>query len=81
MLKRMERKSMAKYDDFRIIFKSDIIVNSPIAYLTTLPEDVKTKIREACFALAPRIGSLQDPDRRRSPGLGSDLAQGLRSDR
>lgn len=51
MLKRMERKSMAKYDDFRIIFKSDIIVNSPIAYLTSLPDDLKTKIREACFGI------------------------------
>ena len=32
-LLRMERKGMAKADDFRIIFKSDLIVNSPMAYL------------------------------------------------
>jgi phosphonate transport system substrate-binding protein len=48
-LKRMERKSMAKYDDFRIIFKSDQIVNSPVAYLSDLPEDLKKAIRDAYF--------------------------------
>jgi phosphonate transport system substrate-binding protein len=51
MLKRMERKSMAKYDDFRIIFKSDIIVNSPTAYLTSLPDALKSKIRDAFFGI------------------------------
>ena len=49
MLRRMERKSMAKYDDFRIIFKSDQIVNSPIAYLDSLPADLKKKIEQAIF--------------------------------
>ena len=48
-LKRMERKGLAKYDDFRIIFKSDQIVNSPIAYLKALPDDLKKTIREAVF--------------------------------
>jgi phosphonate transport system substrate-binding protein len=54
MLMRMERKNMAKYADFRIIFKSDIIVNSPTAYLTTLPEDVKMKIRDAYFGIGTK---------------------------
>jgi phosphonate transport system substrate-binding protein len=54
MLMRMERKNMAKYADFRIIFKSDIIVNSPTAYLTTLPEDVKAKIRDAYFGIGTK---------------------------
>lgn len=49
MLKRMERKSMAKYDDFRIIFKSDIIVNSPYAYLTTMPDDLRKAIYDAFY--------------------------------
>ena len=49
MLRRMERKNMAKYDDFRMIFKSDQIVNSPVAYLTDMPEDLKTAIRNAFF--------------------------------
>ena len=50
-LKRMERKGMAKYDDYRIIFKSDQIVNSPVAYLAELPADLKAKIREAFFSV------------------------------
>ena len=44
-LMRMDRKGMAKYADFRIIFRSDQIVNSPMAYLTTLPSDLRTAIR------------------------------------
>ncbi|MDI4658679.1 phosphonate ABC transporter substrate-binding protein [Xanthobacter autotrophicus] len=50
-LKRMERKGMAKYDDYRIIFKSDQIVNSPYAYLADLPAELKAKIRDAFFAI------------------------------
>ena len=50
-LKRMERKGMAKYDDYRIIFKSDQIVNSPYAYLSDLPADLKAKIRDAFFSI------------------------------
>jgi phosphonate transport system substrate-binding protein len=57
MLMRMERKGMAKYADYRMIFKSDIIVNSPTAYLTTLPEELRAKIRDAFF----NIGS-KDPE-------------------
>ena len=36
-----------KKDDFRIILKSDMIVNSPTAYLASLPADLKAKIRQA----------------------------------
>ncbi|MDK9696253.1 MAG: phosphonate ABC transporter substrate-binding protein [Siculibacillus sp.] len=50
MLKRMERKGMAKYSDYRIIFKSDQIVNSPIAVLSDMPADLKKKIAEAILA-------------------------------
>ena len=39
----MARKGMAKADDYRIIFKSEQIVNSPMAYLTDLPEELKAK--------------------------------------
>ena len=49
MLMRMERKNMAKYADFRIIFKSDIIVNSPYAYLTTMPDDLRKVIYDAFY--------------------------------
>ncbi len=53
-LKRMEKKGLAKYDDFRIIFKSDLIVNSPAAYLADLPDDLKAKIRTAFFSVAEK---------------------------
>lgn len=46
-LMKMQTKGMAKYDDYRIIFKSTQIVNSPIAYLNSLPDDMKADIRDA----------------------------------
>jgi phosphonate transport system substrate-binding protein len=51
MLRRMERKSMANYDDFRIIFKSNQIVNSPFAMLTTLPAELQTSVKDAFFSI------------------------------
>ncbi len=53
-LQRMARKNMAKADDFRIIYKSEQIVNSPMAYLTDLPEELKAKIRDAVLNLATK---------------------------
>ena len=50
MLKRMERKGMAKYDDYRIIFKSEQIVNSPIAILADLPADLKATLSAAIMS-------------------------------
>ena len=50
MLKRMERKGMARYDDYRILFKSEQIVNSPIAMMSDLPEDLKKAISTALLA-------------------------------
>jgi len=46
-LLRMARKNMVKAEDFRMIFKSDQIVNSPFAYLTDLPAELKAKIKQA----------------------------------
>lgn len=46
-LLRMARKNMVKAEDFRIIFKSEEIVNSPMAYLTELPESLRAAIRTA----------------------------------
>lgn len=46
-LLRMGRKNMVKPDDFRIIFKSEQIVNSPMAYLVELPDALKASIRDA----------------------------------
>jgi phosphonate transport system substrate-binding protein len=50
-LMRMERKNMAKYADFRIIFRSDQIVNSPMAYLTTLPAALRSAIRTSVLEM------------------------------
>ncbi len=53
-LLRMDRKGMVRAADFRIIYKSDKIVNSPIAYLTSLPQGLRNAIREAVLALPQR---------------------------
>ncbi len=50
---RMSDKGMVKKDDFRIIFKSDQIVNSPMAYLDSLPPELKKRIEQA-FLNAPQ---------------------------
>ena len=39
--------SPAKVSDFRIILKSALIINSPTAYLDSLPQDLKTAITTA----------------------------------
>ncbi|MBV8791846.1 MAG: phosphonate ABC transporter substrate-binding protein [Pseudolabrys sp.] len=51
MLKASDGTPM-KRQDFRIIAKSDLIINSPIAYLTELPDDLKAAIRKAFFDAA-----------------------------
>ena len=48
MLKNADGSPMKK-EDFRIIMKSDLIINSPYAYLADLPDDLKAKIRGAFF--------------------------------
>ena len=51
-LTRMVNKGMAKKDNFRIVFKSDLLPGSPYAYLTDLPADLKKAILNA-FIEAP----------------------------
>ena len=46
-LTRMASKGLAKQEDFRIIYKSDLITNSPFAYLASLPPDLKAAITKA----------------------------------
>lgn len=53
-LLRMDRKKMVKASDFRLIFKSDEIVNSPVAYLSELPADLKTAISNAILNVHTR---------------------------
>ena len=45
-----------KKEDFRIIVKSDLIINSPFAYLSDLPDDMKDAIKQA-FLDAPQKDS------------------------
>jgi len=49
--------TLLKKDDFRIIVKSDLIINSPYAYLSDLPDDMKAAIKQA-FLDAPQ----KDPE-------------------
>ena len=51
-LTRMAAKNLAKKEDFRIIYKSDLIPNSPYAFLASLPPDLKAAIVKA-FNEAP----------------------------
>ncbi len=50
-LQRMAAKGAVKADDFRIIFRSEQIVNSPVAYLTDLPEDLRKAISAAVVSM------------------------------
>jgi phosphonate transport system substrate-binding protein len=51
-LTRMVKKGMAKKEDFRIVFKSELLPGSPYAYLSSLPDDLKKSILKA-FMDAP----------------------------
>ncbi len=51
-LTRMVAKGLAKKEDFRIISKSELIPNSPYAYLADMPADLKAAIWKA-FQEAP----------------------------
>jgi phosphonate transport system substrate-binding protein len=59
-LTRMLNKNMVKSsdgtqlkkEDFRIIVKSDLIINSPYAYLSELPDDMKVAIKQAFLGAA-----------------------------
>ena len=53
MLKNASGSPMTK-DDFRIILKSDIIINSPYAYLSDLPDDLKAAISTAFLEAAAK---------------------------
>ena len=56
MVKNADGTPMKK-EDFRIIVKSDLIINSPYAYLADLPADMKAAIKQA-FLDAPQ----KDPE-------------------
>ena len=50
MLKNADGTPM-KYEDFRIVEKSEPILNGPLAYVSDLPADLKAKIADAFFNL------------------------------
>ncbi|QCI63922.1 phosphonate ABC transporter substrate-binding protein [Phreatobacter stygius] len=51
-LSRMANKNMVRAEDFKMIFKSDLIAGSPYAFITTLPEEARAAIVKA-FMEAP----------------------------
>jgi phosphonate transport system substrate-binding protein len=53
MLKTADGSEMKK-EDFRIIAKSDLIINSPYAYLTDLPPDLKAAIAKTFLEAATK---------------------------
>ena len=53
MLKNADGSPMTK-GDFRIILKSDMIINSPYAYLSDLPDDLKAAISRAFLEAAAK---------------------------
>lgn len=53
LLKKADGTEMTK-DDFRIVLKSDLIINSPTAYLSDMPDDLKAAIRKAYFEAATK---------------------------
>ena len=81
-LTRMASKGLAKKDDFRIIFKSDLILNSPYAYLADLPPDLKAAIAKAFIDVADQgQGRLRQAVRRQGPRVHQGRCQGLRARR
>jgi phosphonate transport system substrate-binding protein len=50
---RMVRKGMVKAEDFKIIFRSDLIAGSPYTWLDDMPTELKAAIMKA-FVEAPR---------------------------
>jgi phosphonate transport system substrate-binding protein len=48
--------TLLKKEDFRIIVKSDLIINSPYAYLNDLPDDMKAAIKKAFLEAAQKDG-------------------------
>ena len=59
-LSRMANKNMVKAGDFKTIFRSEKIPGSPIAYLTSMPEDLKRAVRAAFVEMDSRAKPVLD---------------------
>jgi phosphonate transport system substrate-binding protein len=51
-LSRMANRGMVRREDFKIVFRSDMIPGSPYAFITALPQEARAAIRQA-FLDAP----------------------------
>jgi phosphonate transport system substrate-binding protein len=51
-LLRMAKKGMVRAEDFRIVFKSDLIPGSPITVMASQPEPLKADLRKALLDVA-----------------------------
>lgn len=76
-LSRMANKGMVRAQDFKTVFRSERIPGSPVAYLASLPADLKTAIRTAFFEAPTR-----NPEafRRLSDGKSPGFAPAQHSD-
>ena len=52
--------TLMKYEDFRIILKSDPILNGPLAVPSDMPADLKAKIADAFFNVRSRDKAAAD---------------------
>ena len=59
MLKNSDGSLMNK-EDFRVILKSEMIINSPTTYLSDLPDDLKAAIRKAFFEAPAKNKAVYD---------------------
>ena len=50
-LDRMANKGLVKAEDYRLLWKSDLLAGSPWAYLTSLPAEAKKAIAQAFYDL------------------------------
>ena len=48
------KKGLLNFSDLRIIYKSQSILNGPIAYLNSMPDDLKAKIKDAILKAAEK---------------------------
>ncbi|MGL4439494.1 MAG: phosphonate ABC transporter substrate-binding protein [Bosea sp. (in: a-proteobacteria)] len=55
---RMVNKGMVKADDFKIVFRSELIAGSPYIFITSLPPEARTAIKQA-FIDAPQKAKVQ----------------------
>jgi phosphonate transport system substrate-binding protein len=51
MVLRMAKKGMVRPEEFRVIYKADIIPAAPFAYLANMPAELKNAIRDAFLAV------------------------------